>query len=449
MKKRTYLALFMALTMLTMALVACAGSSSGDKDSPPPAANPETPGNTVQAENSGESGLSGSLVYWSMWNDTERQAQVIKSAAEAFMDENPGVKIELVFNGRDNKNIIAAALDGGQQIDLFDLASVDYTMTNFAGYVLDLTDYFEASYPTTNGKSFEACISPALIEILNNLTDDGRYYMVPYQLSAFMWMYNKDHFEAAGITSAPETWDEFLDVCEKLKTAGYTPITSDGAYLDNNFGMHLTRLKGTDWVYDLVNDSTNAMWEDSAVMTALEDYQELRDKGYLADTIASNIYPAGQQEVALGEVSMYWNGTWLVNEVMDVAGEEFNWGSFSYPTIDGAGSQYDLQMSGQGLCVSNKSENADLAFEFIAYLFTTEWDSELAAATYGIPNQPDGNTPVQLNDAVQYISNATSRIVNNTNIRANADKLAVVQDAFLRLLSGEYDAQQAADAMKK
>lgn len=402
----------------------------------------------VPAFADGDEELSGHLVYWSMWNDTERQAQSIQAAADAFMEENPDVTIDIVFNGRDNKTIIGAAIDGGQQIDLFDLASVDYTQANFADYLLDLTDYFKQTYPTTDGKPFGEVILPAYIEILKNVTDDGRYYMVPYQLSAFMWMYNKDHFEQAGIEKAPETWDEFLDVCEKLKAAGFTPITSDTTYLDNNLGMHLTRLKGSDWVRDLVNDSSNEMWDDPAVLTALEDYQELLDKGYLAETIASNIYPAGQQEVALGDASMYWNGTWLVNEVMDVAGEEFNWGSFSYPTVDGQGNIYDVQLNAQGLCVSNKSENPDLAFAFIAYLLSSDWEVQLAESTYGVPEKIGDSFPSQLDEAMEYIEKTASRVVANTNIRSNSDKLAVIQDAFIRMLSGELTAEQALDAIK-
>ena len=38
-------------------------------------------------------------------------------------------------------------------------------------------------------------------------------------------MYNKTLFQQAGIDSAPKTWEEFLDVCAKLKEAGIVPLT--------------------------------------------------------------------------------------------------------------------------------------------------------------------------------------------------------------------------------
>jgi len=32
---------------------------------------------------------------------------------------------------------------------------------------------------------------------------------------------------------------------------------------------------------------------------------------------------------------MYLNGSWLPNEVKDMAGDDFQWGYFSYPAVEG------------------------------------------------------------------------------------------------------------------
>ena len=39
------------------------------------------------------------LVYWSMWNETEGQALVIQDAIAKFEAQNPNIKIEAVWNG--------------------------------------------------------------------------------------------------------------------------------------------------------------------------------------------------------------------------------------------------------------------------------------------------------------------------------------------------------------
>jgi multiple sugar transport system substrate-binding protein len=50
-------------------------------------------------------------------------------------------------------------------------------------------------------------------------TDDG-YAAIPYNLDVRCPWYNKELMEAAGATP-PTTWDEYLDVCAKLKAKGY------------------------------------------------------------------------------------------------------------------------------------------------------------------------------------------------------------------------------------
>ena len=43
--------------------------------------------------------------------------------------------------------------------------------------------------------------------------------------------------------------------------------------------------------------------------------------------IRDSVWPAGQNtELALGTAAMYLNGSWLPNEVKDMAGPDFHWG---------------------------------------------------------------------------------------------------------------------------
>jgi uncharacterized membrane protein YkvA (DUF1232 family) len=60
-------------------------------------------------------------------------------------------------------------------------------------------------------------------------------------------------FEKAGITTPPANWDEFLDACAKLKTAGYTPLIvtgGDGSIANTAFGAGFANNvvpKNPDW----------------------------------------------------------------------------------------------------------------------------------------------------------------------------------------------------------
>ena len=60
-----------------------------------------------------------SIVYWSMWEEDEPQADVIREAAEAY-EEATGISVEIQWKGRGIQSLIGPALDAGEQIDLFD-----------------------------------------------------------------------------------------------------------------------------------------------------------------------------------------------------------------------------------------------------------------------------------------------------------------------------------------
>ena len=80
-----------------------------------------------------------------------------------------------------------------------------------------LPDFQDKVVPVPNNMITEA-------EFYNNFVDvaatdmiiDGQIYGVPLSVDSLGLYYNKDIFNAAGITRAPRTWEEFDDVVEKL-----------------------------------------------------------------------------------------------------------------------------------------------------------------------------------------------------------------------------------------
>ena len=90
------------------------------------------PAFTVQA-------ADDTLVYWSMWEATEPQGQVIQEAVDAYTEQT-GVKVDLQFKGRTgNREALQPALDGGTQIDIFD-EDIDRVNGMYGKYLLDLED---------------------------------------------------------------------------------------------------------------------------------------------------------------------------------------------------------------------------------------------------------------------------------------------------------------------
>lgn len=67
-----------------------------------------------------------------------------------------------------------------------------------------------------------------LPSILDAAKVDGKYYGIPVRgVQPIVLFYNKKVLSDNGI-EAPTTFDEFCDACEKLKSAGLTPIALGG-----------------------------------------------------------------------------------------------------------------------------------------------------------------------------------------------------------------------------
>ncbi|MGL4736667.1 MAG: ABC transporter substrate-binding protein [Cellulosilyticaceae bacterium] len=387
------------------------------------------------------------LTYWSMWNEAEPQGQVISEAAKQYMKDNKNVTININWQGREINKIIPAKLSAGEKIDLYD-GPLNVVLPATADYAMDVTDYFKKSYPTTNGKNYEDVVLKATVDTTKVYSKEGQINGIPYQPYVQCMFYNKEHFEKAGITSVPATWDEFLAACEKLKTAGYKPITVDDAYMLALPGYYLAREKGGDWVSELVKENKDEMWQDPAVLHMAEAYADLAAKGYFHPNVSSNIFPAGQQDLANGEASMYLNATWLVNELMPVTGPDFPWGQFQFPSVAGGeGNPKAANYASQAFYINKDSANQEAAFDFIAYLTTGDWDGKIAEATYGIPSGLDSVWPKQLVDAKDVFVGTEEWLPWSGGMEDNGNLSATISAAFVELISGKITPQQFVDRM--
>lgn len=61
-------------------------------------------------------------------------------------------------------------------------------------------------------------------DALSSVTYDGDIVTDTSSVAILGTYYNKELFAQAGIESEPQTWDEFLEDCKKLKDAGIQPI---------------------------------------------------------------------------------------------------------------------------------------------------------------------------------------------------------------------------------
>ena len=386
------------------------------------------------------------LQYWSSYNETEGNAEVLRNAADKFMEENPDVKIEFTFNGRDNSKLLPTAVQSGQEINMYDANAVNI-INRFSETNLNLNDYFTEVYPTTNDKPYKEFTSPAMVKLAEELGDGDLFY-VPMNPQAFLFMYNKNIFDEVGV-EVPTTWQEFLDVCAAIKDAGYVPLTTDPNYSTGMMGYYLSRLKGQEWVDELVNDDTYEMWKDPAVLEAAKAIEELASKGYYADNISTVQFPQAQQEFVINEnVAMYINGTWMPGEVQDTVSEDFKFGQFAFPSVDGGVDDNTVLASssyGIGINKDNSEEQSKAAFEFAVFVNSGEFDQQMVDVAKALPVDPANDYPEDLKDMRDIFDNMSGSYTSQTALPTNDDNSQIIRSAVTNLMSGATTAEEFVD----
>ena len=423
---------------MAVSLAACGGGSEQTTDAGGGATEATTQSSQDSAAAPAEGGAG--LVYWSMWEATEPQGQAIQAAVDKFT-EDTGVSVDLQFKGRTGiREGLQPALDAGTNIDLFD-EDIDRVNSTWGQYLMDLEELAKAA-------DYEATANAGLIAACREV-GVGTLKSIPYQPNVFAFFYNQAIFDEAGITAVPTTWEELDAVCAKIKDAGYTPITCDDAYITCMFGYHMSRLVGEPKTEEIVK---GGLWDDPSVTATAQAYADFASKGYFSETIASNVWPAGQnQELAMGTAAMYLNGSWLPNEVKDMAGDDFVWGCFSYPAVEGGTDGVDAANYGaQVLAINKDSKNAEDAFKLICYITQGEFDKMLSEMSVGIPADSNNSEWPELIACVKPVMDSmNTRYPWAAGAEANADLTPIIKENFLKLCGGSIDAQGFVDALKK
>ena len=437
--KRKLLYPIAVMASLALALTACGGSQTKESAKDEKSESKAEAGS--KAEKADASAQSGDgLVYWSMWEATEPQGQALKEAIDAFTKDT-GIAVDVQFKGRTGiREGLQPALDAGTNIDLFD-EDIDRVNKTWSDYLLDLEELAKAN-------DYEKTANAGLIAACREV-GGGTLKSIPYQPNVFAFFYNKAIFEEAGVKEVPKTWEELDKACALIKEKGYAPITSDDAYILSSFGYHLSRINGYEKASQIVKDGK---WDDPSVLAVAKAYEDFAKKGYFSESIASNVWPAGQnQELAAGTAAIYLNGSWLPNEVKDIAGDDFQWGCFSYPAVEnGVDGVEAANFGAQVLAINKNSKHAEDAFKLITYFTKGEYDQKLSEMSLGIPADSDNKEwPEILSSVKPVMESLKTRYPWAASAEDNADMTPILKENFTKLCGGSITAEEFVKNLQK
>lgn len=245
-------------------------------------------------------------------------------------------------------------------------------------------------------------IKPAYIDIIEGLEfvpTEGTFG-IPYMANAAGVLYNKDIFDEHG-WAIPNTWPEFISLCEEIKAAGLQPLYF--GYKDTWTTLAPWNALAVDLAPADICQRVNA-----GETTFSENYREVAEKIYqLLQYGEDGPFAYGYNDActafANGESVMYTIGSYAVPQILSV-NPDMNIDSFVMP----GGDSEDGQTLNSGVdlmfCVMDTCPNKEAAYEVLNFLLDHENMQKYIDAQNAVPcAEGDFELPFMLSGMKTYI----------------------------------------------
>jgi raffinose/stachyose/melibiose transport system substrate-binding protein len=349
------------------------------------------------------------ITFMSMWNEGEVIQGIWMDVINQYMADNPNVTIETVWGGREVTTVLSAEIQADNPPDIFDYSpNIINEALGKDGLALELSSMIDSEM-AWNEDSTVGDIYPAGLVETGDL--EGNTYTLPYlQYSSFFW-YDKTMFSELGITSTPDTWTEFMDLCETLKGNGVPPLIEDGGinfYNSYYYTWLADREEGANAFREAVYDKTGASLDKPGFLAAAKKVEDLVNNGYFIDGFEGYQWPAGQIDWAQGAGAMILCHSYLPIEVVDSLSEDFEFGAFPFPGIEGAkGDQYEIDTLTSGFSILKSSEHPEVCFDLVKRWVSAEVQSRILNEALSLPVRSGISFPEQFVDIEDIISKQT------------------------------------------
>lgn len=224
----------------------------------------------------------------------------IEDLSESFMREHPNIVLNIETS---DTGIYTETLKAKEATDNF-------------------PDIFEIQDPYTFEQAGKLGRIPMSVSNLvdNPVTIDGEIYAVPLYTTTYGIIYNQVLFKKYNIRE-PKTYEDFLNLCKKLKSSGVTPLAVGGSdsenltYWINYFFQADVISNKSDW--QKRRNQKQVSFQDSASVKMMQDYKSLMTSPYvLEDSINMNDNQLAS-ELINGNTAMIYAGTSMLSQIID------------------------------------------------------------------------------------------------------------------------------------
>lgn len=320
-------------------------------------------GNPNTADN-GSNSNSGSPTTVTIWSWRSQDAPLWQQVQDALNKNGANVKIDFrAIQPTSYNSVLQTAMDGGKGPDLMymraGLGVQQYAAANMLMPLDNLVDFSQVN---------KGALSEAQYQ--------GKTYGVPFAIQTMEVFYNKDTFAKYNL-SEPKTWDDFIKICQTLKSNGVTPLAAMGIQpwtLALASDEVSATLLGNDFAQKLVQKQVTL--DSPEYIDALAHFQQLADYFEPNFKAVGSSGDEADQMFALGKAAMVMDGIFNVPKMLKF-NPNLNLGAFLIPPVDPSKQHAQIEWYDDGaISVNSKISDPKVqkaAEEIIKYTATKEF----------------------------------------------------------------------------
>jgi multiple sugar transport system substrate-binding protein len=334
----------------------------------------------------GSAGAEAVTLKWAIWD--KDLAPYYQPLVDGYQAKNPGVKIELIDLGSaDYQTVLATQLSGGADLDVLAVKDIPgYSNLVKQNRLEPLNAYIKSA-------NIDTALYGGTTE---QIAVNGEVYALPFRSDFWLIFYNKDLFDAAGVSypSNDLTLEQYDALARRV---------TRGSGANKTYGAHYHTWRSAVSLFGIL-DGKNTIVDGSYDFLAPHYERVLKEQddgivqSYAALKTSGTHYSGAFFN---NQIAMLNMGTWFIATQIDKvkSGESLskNWGLAKYPHPAGvpAGTTLGTITS---LAVNRNSKNKTAALDFMKFVSGPEGAAILAKT---------GTIPAIMN---QEVINAISAI---------------------------------------
>lgn len=389
------------------------------------------------------------ISFWHSMGGVNGQA--IDTLVQKFNDENEyGITVEAEYQGSydDALNKLKSAQIGNMGADLVQVYEIGTRFMIESGWIVPMQSMVNADEYDTS------VLEPNLAAYY---TINDMLYSMPFNSSTPLMYYNKDMFDAAGITEIPDSLEAIAQIGDKLLDSGAQEVMSLGIY--GWFFEQFIGKQGLEYANN-GNGRTEAATavafdENGAAANILNEWKNLYDLGYAPNVGKGG--DAGLADFSAGKSAITLGSTASLKQILQDVDGKFEVGTAYFPKVKST-DEGGVSIGGASLWALDNSDPKKLraTWEFVKFLISPESQAFWNAETGYFPVNVDAHDEDVFKENIEKYPQfeiAIDQLHDSAPQYAGAllsvfsEARAIVESEIESMLNGNETVDEAVDSM--